>query len=198
MTMIASDRLSPRIAVLRADAMARQGAFVRDANPLLCDVALWRSFAEGQSRVQRRAAFLRELVALAPVDIGPAWTLAGEHLRPSVSWETGLGASNNPAYAARFTEFGIDAAEAEKVRRCAGAWNGDTAQPCRAGQSMLMSAFPRQAASPARRLGGATGMDVFWSNGWIENHSIRDFAKVLRIGFAGILEEIEAALAAGI
>ena len=51
--MIASDRLSPRIAALRADAMARQGAFVGNANPLLCDVALWRSFAAEQSRVQR-------------------------------------------------------------------------------------------------------------------------------------------------
>lgn len=114
--------VSLRFQSLRSDVMARQGSFVRNANPLVCDVALWRSFAEGQSRVQRRAAFLRELVALAPVDIGPRWTLAGEHLRPL---NIGVGASNGPAHAARFAEFGIDAAEAENVRRCAGAWNAD-------------------------------------------------------------------------
>ena len=61
--------------------MARHGSFVPNANPLLCDVALWRSFEPGQSRVQRRAAFLRERVALAPIEIGSAWSLAGERLR---------------------------------------------------------------------------------------------------------------------
>jgi formate C-acetyltransferase len=32
---------------------------------------------------------------------------------------------------------------------------------------------------------------VYWASGWIENHSIRDYAKVLRIGFHGIRREIE-------
>ena len=197
--MIASDRLSPRIAALRADAMARQGAFVGNANPLLCDVALWRSFAAEQSRVQRRAAFLRELVALAPVEIGPHWTLAGEHLRPSVSWETGLGASNNPAYAVRFAEFGIDATEAEAVRRCANAWNGDTGSAVPRGTFRVDVGLPAPAGEAGKgSWGGATGMDVFWSGGWVENHSIRDFAKVMRIGFVGILEEVDTLLANGV
>jgi hypothetical protein len=193
--MIASDRLSPRLAALRADAIARQGAFVRHANPLLCDVALWRSFAAGQSRVQRRAAFLRELVVLAPVDIGPAWSLAGEHLRPL---HAGVGACGNPALAACFAEFGIDATEAEAVRRCAGAWNGDigTTMPRGTLHTDVGVAAPGSESGKGG-WGGTTGMDVFWSNGWIENHSIRDFAKVLRVGFAGILEEIDAALAGG-
>ena len=165
--MTASDRLSLRIAALRADSMARQGAFVRNANPLLCDVALWRSFAAGQSRVQRRAAFLRELVVLAPVAIGPAWTLAGEHLRPSVSWETGLGASKNPAYAARFAEFGIDATEAEAVRRCAGAWNGDTGTTMPRGTLHTDVGISAPGSESGKGgWGGSTGMDVFWSGGW--------------------------------
>jgi len=161
----------------------------------MCDVALWRSFAAEQSRVQRRAAFLRELVVLAPVDIGPVWTLAGEHLRPTNAW---LGACGNPEYAARFAEFGIDAAEAEKIRRCAGAWNSDADTTVPRGTFRVDVGLPAPGSESGKGgWGGATGMDVFWSIGWVENHSIRDFAKVLRIGFTGILEEIDVALAAG-
>jgi len=188
-------RPSSRIATLRTAVMARKGSFVSTVNPLLCDVALWRSFAEGQSRVQRRAAFLRELVALAPVEIGPGWSLAGEHLRPLNSW---WGASGNPAYAARFAEFGIDATEAEAVRRCAGAWNGDTGTTMPRGTLHTDVGVSAPGSESGKGgWGGATGMDVFWSIGWVENHSVRDFTKVVRIGFAGILEEIDAALAGG-
>jgi len=180
---------------LRADVMARQGSFARNANPLLCDVALWRSFEPGQSRVQRRAAFLRELVALAPVEIGPGWSLAGEHLRPL---NAGIGASNDPAHAARFAEFGIDGTEAEKVRHCVRAWNGfdENAIPRGTFHSDIGVTAPGSETGKGG-WGGATGVDVFWSIGWIENHSVRDFAKVMRIGFAGILEEVDSALAAG-
>jgi formate C-acetyltransferase len=133
------------------------------------------------------------------VEIGPGWSLAGEHLRPSVSWETGLGASNNPAYAARFAEFGIDAAEAENVRRCANAWNGDTGKAMPRGTLHVdVGVFKPGSDAGKGGWGGASGMDVFWSGGWVENHSIRDFAKVMRIGFAGILEEVDAALADGV
>ncbi len=190
-----SGRAGSRRDALRADVMARHGSFVGNANPLLCDVALWRSFEPGQSRVQRRAAFLRELVALAPIEIGAEWTLAGEHLRPL---HTGVGASSDPALAGRFAEFGMDAAEAEKVRCCALAWNDDseTAVPRGTFRADVGRPAPGSEAGQGG-WGGATGRDVFWSIGWVENHSVRDFAKVVRIGFAGILDEVEVALAAG-
>ncbi len=180
---------------LRADVMARQGSFVLNANPLLCDVALWRAFVPGQSRVQRRAAFLRELVALAPVEISAEWTLAGEHLRPL---NTGVGASNDPAHAPRFAELGIDATEAEAVRRCANAWNGDTGTGMPRGTLQADVGVPAPGSEAGQGgWGGITGRDVFWASGWVENHSVRDFAKVMRIGFAGIMDEVDTALAAG-
>ena len=37
---------------------------------------------------------------------------------------------------------------------------------------------------------------IFNANGWSENHSVRDYAKVARIGFGGIRVEIEQAMAA--
>ena len=36
---------------------------------------------------------------------------------------------------------------------------------------------------------------VVWAGGWIENHSIRDYAKVLRVGFAAMAQDIESRLA---
>jgi formate C-acetyltransferase len=186
--------VAARTAALRDDVLARRGSFVPDANPLLCDVALWRSFEPGQSRVQRRAAFLRELVAVAPIHIGPAWTLAGEHLRPL---HVGIGASHDPAHAARFAELGIDAAEAEQVRRCAGAWSGDAGAAAPRATFQVDVGLPAPGSESGKGgWGGASGMDVFWAGGWVENHSIRDFAKVLRLGFAGILAQVDAALAA--
>jgi len=179
----------------RTDVMARHGSFVPNANPLLCDVALWRSFEPGQSRVQRRAAFLRELVALAPVEIGPGWSLAGEHLRPP---NARVGASNDPAHAARFAEFAIGGADVDEVRRCANAWNGAASSPCPRGTFQVDLGTPAPGSEAGKGgWGGASGADVFWSMGWIENHSVRDFAKILRMGFAGILQEVDAALAAG-
>ncbi len=194
MTAPQAVRMSKRIALLRDEVMGRKGSFVANANPLICDVALWRSFEEGQSRVQRRAAFLRELVRLAPVQIGADWTLAGEHLRPL---NAGIGASNDPAHAARFAELGIDEAEAEKVKRCVAAWNGDTKVAFPGGTFFADVGVSAPGSAVGKGgWGGATGVDVFWAGGWVENHSIRDFAKVMRIGFGGIKEEIEKELSA--
>jgi len=193
MTAGMMERLSKRIAALKQDVTARKGSFVADANPLLEDVALWRSFAEGQSRVQRRAAFLRELVGLAPVWIGAHWTLAGEHLRPL---NCGMGASNDPVNAPQFAELGVDEPEAERVRRCALAWNGDAKAEPLGGTLYTGVGVPVPGSAAGKGDWGGTGSDVYWAGGWVENHSIRDFAKVLRIGFAGIKAEIDAQLAA--
>ena len=57
--------LSPRLAALKKDVMERKGSWVRNLNPFFWDVALWKAAKPGQSRIQQRAAFLRELVRLA-------------------------------------------------------------------------------------------------------------------------------------
>jgi formate C-acetyltransferase len=159
-------------------------------------VALWRAALPGQSRVQRRAAFLAALVDLAPVRIGPDWRLAGEHLRPLQSHS--LKDLSPDGIAAMKATFGLDDAAFASLTRTVKAWQG--------AEDVLPGGFTdvevgQATADSARGQGCWSTRDheskVYWSLGWIENHSIRDFAKVLRIGFAGILDEIHACLAEG-
>jgi len=79
-TMAVHDVPATRIDALKSDAMAHGGCFMEDLNPFVRDVALWRAAQGERSRVQVRAAFLHELVALAEIEIRPGWRLAGEHL----------------------------------------------------------------------------------------------------------------------
>lgn len=200
MTAPSATKTSKRIALLRNDVVARKGSFVENANPVLMDVALWRSFEEGLSRGQRRAALLRELVRLAPIQIGEGWTLAGEHLRPP----RGIGlTSEDPAVAGYFKELGIGQEEVEKIKLCSTVWGGGalwsgdpkSMVPCGTFYSGVGLPAPGSAAGKGG-WGGGSGVDVYWAGGWTENHSIRDFAKAMRIGFSGIKKEIEAKLAA--
>lgn len=71
---------SPRIARLRTEVMKRGGSFVGQPQQLALPVAYYRAWRGGRSRVQVRASFLYEQVALAVVEINAGWRLAGEHL----------------------------------------------------------------------------------------------------------------------
>lgn len=182
-----------RLAALKADVVARQGSFVTNPAVPIDDLALWRAFAPGQSRVQRRAAFLRELVGLAQVEIRPHWTLAGEHLRPLSYWTS---ARPEPTHAARWAALGIAAAEAEQIQRCVQAWGGDVQGAVPRGTLYADVGVAAPESTAGKGNWGGQGSDVYWAWGWIENHSIRDYAKVLRLGFAGIKDEVSAQLAA--
>ena len=177
--------LSPRMARLRDTAMARNGSFVEEFNPFLRDVALWRALKPSRSIVQVRAALLREVVAMAPIIIPPDWSLAGEHLFPR--W-IGFGSGNHDTSAAvtHLQLLGVDATDIPAIADAVQRWNNARALPIETGVA------GDHAAAVAN---GWTNDDgVMTASGWIENHSIRDFAKVLRLGFAGIRGEVEACL----
>lgn len=185
--------LSPRLELLRATVMAQQGAWNPAVNFSICDVALWRAARPGQSRVQRRAAFLLELVNLAPLRIGAEWRLAGEHLRPLQG--KGLHELSAADIAAVKQSFGMDDAAFAAMTKTVKVWHG-TEEALPGGPTDVE--VGEATADSARGRGVWSTSDhqsrVYWSGGWIENHSIRDFAKVLRIGFGGIRAEIEAKL----
>ncbi len=65
---IVGNGMPPRIAELRAEIMARKGSFPEHVPAMLLPVALYRALGQGRSRVQARAAFLYEQVALAPIE----------------------------------------------------------------------------------------------------------------------------------
>lgn len=182
--------LSPRISRLRECAIAEKGAWNRATPPGICDVALWRAARPGQSRVQRRAAFLHELVKLVPVQIGTDWRLAGEHLWPLQ--RRGVCGLNAEETAAAKTALRLNEVEFAAVQAALKAWEAH-------GEIMpggpVFTEVGESTADSARGRGFWSTRDheskVYWGNGWIENHSVRDFAKVLRLGFAGIRAEIE-------
>lgn len=186
--------LSPRLACLRTTTVAQQGAWNPEVDATICDVALWKAMRPGQSRVQRRAAFLPELVNLAPMRIGADWRLAGEHLWPLCGKRV-LDLSAAETASLKKT-FGLDDAAIDALQQMVRVWTAHEgtlpvgATDVDVGLATADSSQGRGVWSAEDHLG-----KVYWSWGWIENHSIRDYAKVLRIGFAGIRSEIEDGLA---
>ena len=75
-----TSRRRTRLERLKTRIMARKGSFVKEVNPFLRSVALWRASKRERSRIQVRAAYLHELVELAPIVIEADWSLAGNHL----------------------------------------------------------------------------------------------------------------------
>ena len=189
MSTVADARtVSEPIARLRADVMARKGSFVGGENPLARAVALWRAMADGRSRVQVRAAYLHELVALAKIEIGADWRLAGEHL-PTARMKLLAPDVSDEDHAGWLRELGVADADREKPAAAVRDWT-KVRYLYGAGEKT-----PQHATGHGGRWEDTDSRTVFWASGWMENHSIRDYAKVLRIGFRGIREEIEQYLA---
>jgi formate C-acetyltransferase len=189
--------LSPRIAALKADVMNRKssahGSFVVGANPYLREVALWKAWQRGRSRVQQRAACVLEQVKLAGIDIYPGWTLAGEHL---ADYGSETICKPDEAMQKRLDEFELSPSDKAEVKDRILRWHGSD------GKQDIAQYYAIGDISPENEVGfgqpdwgkGDSGV-VFWAGGWTENHSIRDYAKVIRIGYDGIRKEIEKKLA---
>ena len=186
--------LSKRLIGIRASAMEGNGAWNPEINPCICDVALWKGSRQGQSRVQRRAAFLLELVNLVPMRIGADWRLAGEHLRPQKA--AGVSTLSAEQVVELKKVFGLDDDLYADLGQTVREWNGKTWGP----GGFTDVDIGEQLPGADRGRGGWSTNDheskVYWGNGWMENHSLRDYAKVLRMGFDGIRSEVEAKLAA--
>jgi formate C-acetyltransferase len=184
-----------RIWRLREEIMARRGSWVAGANPFLRDVAIYRasqhqqenlawhvSMLKNDSVVQRRAKMLVELVKGATIQVEGEWRLAGEHL---AHW-FGRVDPKNAEHRAKLAELGIEDAEgvAEAVKK----WE-DREMYYAVGETETKNQLGFGNWSGDHQM-------VYFGFGWLENHSIRDYAKVVRIGYGGIKREIEAKLAA--
>lgn len=176
--------LSPRLVRLRDQIMSRKGSFPENTNPFEMDLALWRAAHPERSRVQIRAAYLHELVKLAQIEIFPDWQLAGEHLPTAkLSNQFGFVRSTTDAPLHALQAFDLTPREIQQIEKTVREWTvpanfstiGETSPESRKGLGSW---------------GEPTSTMVYWASGWIENHSIRDYAKVLRQGFAGIRNEI--------
>jgi len=178
MTNDCSKRTSGRIERIKTDVMKRAGSFVKDVNPFIRSVARWRASHHGRSMVQIRAGYLHELVKLAPLTIGPDWRLAGNHL-PTAHMEVEIPDPSDPAHVRQLQELGVPAQRIDDVR------NAVTER--RSAYAVGQVYEKSTGGISARR----DSLSVFWDYSWRENHSIRDYAKVLRMGFCGVRGEVE-------
>ncbi len=187
-----------RTAALRDQVMARHGSFVPDdrENPFVLDVALWRATTPERSVVQQRAAFLLEQVKLARLYLPPLWSLAGEHL-PKAKQPFGFLRSDPPDTRPLTEGYGLTAAEIEQVREAVHTFHGCHRHLPGGHRWVAVGDLDPARTIGSGNWGAETSCHVYWAKGWMENHSIRDYAKVLRIGFAGIREEIEERSARG-
>lgn len=172
-----------RIARLREQVMGRKGSFLADGNPFLRDVALWKavSFAKDRSRVQRRAAFLRELVGLAALEIPSDWFLAGEHFCTEHSF--GFRREDAEKLLPRLRQLGVNDNEIEAVRSTVAAWFDDR-------EFYAVGQDVSGAAENSGGWGNNNSCMVFWARGAQENHSVRDYSKVLKLGYTGLKETV--------
>ncbi|MHC4984981.1 MAG: pyruvate formate lyase family protein [Planctomycetota bacterium] len=170
---------------LRREAMERRGSFPRKVNPFSRSVALWRASAAGGSRVQVRARYLHELVKLASIEIDSGWTLAGNHL-PTEGHGLELPDPGNPDDVRLMAELGVTEDQFASVAEVVSGWKEWPAAPHdNVDAEDLVGAGPWGDVGPDR---------VFIGGGWVENHSIRDYEKVLRIGFRALRREVEDAI----
>ena len=177
--------LPDRISRLYKAAVKRGGAFPDEPNPFILDVALWRAWRPGMSIAQTRATMLLEAVRLMPVVIRPDQRIVGAHIlglnAPCSGFQTGESANAEKWFA----KLGVAEGDFDAVRQRASHWNTRAEWPTEI-------TLPPPGADDGKGEWSGNGRDVFWAFGWQENHSIRDYGKVLRVGFGGIRAEIEA------
>ena len=168
-----------RIGRLVDQVMGRGGSFVAAGNPFERDVALFRAGA-GLSVVQQRGGMLRELADLATLEIHDDWQLAGEHLAH------GFGFDSEDTPRDRLAALSVAVDGAGEIKACVRQWNA---------RKRYSYAVGKPLPGEDRVVDPACLGAVIRPLGWIENHSIRDYAKVLRLGFENIRLEVEARLA---
>jgi formate C-acetyltransferase len=187
-----------RIERLKADVLSRQsplpqhhnsrrGSWLPDGNPWTRNVALYRAWRPGMSVGEVRAATLLELVRLSEARLFPEWRIAGEHFtcQSFTSFDDPKLQEKLP----RLAEFDLGEEDIPAMKDTQRRWH-ETSR----GATFSKVGLPAFDRGPEER--DDRGNTVYMSVGWVENHSIRDYPKLLRVGYAGLRAEIEAAMAA--
>lgn len=166
---------------------SRRGSWIPDGNPWTRNVALHRGWRPGMAVGEIRAATLLELVRLSEIRLFPEWRLAGEHF--TCQSFTNFADERLKNDLPRLAEFGLGEADIPALGNTLRRWH-----ETHRGATFTQVGSPAFNQTPEER--DERGNTVYMSVGWVENHSIRDYPKLLRIGYAGIRAEIEAAMAA--
>jgi len=166
--------------ILKKDVISRGGSFIKGLNPFIRNYALWKATISNTSPVETRANLLLELVKISPIEINPYWTLAGEHL-------VGVGAFFADKPQQQFEALSKEINLETGYNEIQGAVEKFQIN------GRVLSGEPEKYPKGKYHGWDFSGTDkVYAAMGWMENHSIRDYAKLVRIGFGGIKKEIEA------
>ena len=166
--------------MLKKDVISRGGSFSEKFNPFLRNYALWKAINSETSPVEIRARLLLELVRTSFLDIKHGWSLAGEHL---VALDTFFVNDSQDLYNSLAKEIKLEA-EYSEIQEVVENF-----------QNRCETLSEKVTEHPKGVCNGwnFTETDtVYAAMGWMENHSIRDYAKLIRIGFGGIKKEIAA------
>ncbi|MBT7161638.1 MAG: hypothetical protein HN904_02610 [Victivallales bacterium] len=189
--------MTERIERLKKDVLSRQsplpqhhnsrrGSWLPDGNPWTRNVALHRAWQPGMSVGEVRAATVRGLAQLSEVQLRPDWQIIGEHF--TCQGFVNLDDAGLREQLPRLAEFGLGEDDIPALKDAQRRWHENHRGATFAGVGT--PAFNQRPEEHDER-----GNTVYMSVGWVENHSIRDYPKLLRLGFAGIQAEIEATMA---
>ncbi len=192
--------MDPRIERLKKKVFETKGAFPQKINPYLLDAALYHALKLGGSRVQIRAAFLYEEVRSAPIAIEKDWQLAGIHLPKACEIEIHKkqdirGRDPEDLQLIRYMNE-LDIGE-DEIEELFSAIDRYSVTPHSQPLANVGAGCTNKDIELGHGCFNGTGEDpeqslfVYSGGGWIENHSIRDYAKLLRLGWGGIRREIE-------
>lgn len=171
--------LSERIKLLKKDSMTCSSG-VKNPNYWAKDVALIRARKSGDSYVQLRAKLLKEFVSTLKIAIYPGWNLAGEQLG-GYGFMSLCNEEQIKKYLPQLSEYGLTKEDVVMLRKNV-KWFYAHDQPTNVGEAAFAKA-PEQ--------NNGRGDSIYRANGWMENHSIRNYTKLIKIGYGGIKVEIE-------
>ncbi len=170
--------MNSRLQKLLADVKRRDGSFPASYNRFSRDVALFRAgTVPERSLSQLRAGTVAELAALVPVEITPEQRIAGDHMLRCPVIE--------------FNSLREDAEERELQQLEPGLTLNELRERVRFLRTGASAVTPGE-AHPANTADPAA---VYMAVGWVENHSVRGYAELLKLGFGGLARKLETELA---
>ncbi len=171
------------------DVKKRKGSFVADFNPMVRELAFFRAWemqedANEKCLLEIKADMVLKLSELAPVAIYPGWTLAGEHMLPTQWSIFGRDTLKNRQEQTEALEQLDNSIQLDKVT--AGIDNYNTRHSATVPGPLKDSIRPYLAGWQ-----DSDTCSVIMGGGWVENHSIRDYAKLIKVGYSGLIKEVE-------
>ncbi len=157
---------------------------------LLRDVAMMRAMeVPERTCAQLRAATVLELTRITPFELEENALIAGQYM--NMGWQAGMEGRDDRKDAEILRKFGVDASPLDVRRRREAVFSGRPATgPGDPSPDMAESSFI------TLNCGCGWGINEFVSFGYVENHSVRNYAKLLEKGFGGLKADVEAVMAA--